>query len=142
MLILQEESSNLFLDWFIPEGSRGIAGAQDTAMSWVLSGIVIAVLMTGGMIFLKWLLKERAPLPRKRWVISKVLLYMLTGLLPVFAILWALYYLNDDFKMILEIGGFFKGVLFTWSLYIFFMIGMDLLASWSRPDYVFKKRRA
>jgi hypothetical protein len=140
MLILQEESANLFLDWFIPENNRGIAGAQDTAMSWVISGIVIAVLITGAMSFLKWLLKERASLRDKRWVISKVILYMLAGWVPVFAILWLFYYFNDDFKMVLEVGGFFKGVLFTWSLYIFFMVGMDLL--WSRPDYVIKRRRA
>jgi hypothetical protein len=142
MILLQDESSNVILDWIIPENNRGIAGAEDTAMSWVLAGIVIAILITGLMIFLKWYLKERAPLPKKRWVMSKVILYILCGLLPVFAVLWAVYYFNNDFIMIIEVGGFFKGVLITWFLYILLMVGIDLLTPWARPDWLLKKRRA
>lgn len=142
MFILQEETTNSFIEWFIDENNRGIAGAEDTATSWVITGIVIAVLITAAMLFVKWLMKERATIKDKPWSKSKIVIFTLVGLMPMFAVLLAVYYFNLNFTMIIGIGGFFKGIVLAWIFYIALMVIGDLLTPWSRHDYALKKRRA
>lgn len=140
MIWLQDESASPFLEWFIDENNRGIDGAEDTAMSWVITGVVIAVLVTGAMMLIKWFRKERASVVNKIWPLPKVLLFIFAGLFPLFAVLLAVYYFNLNFTMVIGTGGFFKGVVFAWLLYFIFMIGGDFIAPWSRPDWARKRR--
>jgi hypothetical protein len=140
MTFLQDESASPFLDWFIDESNRGIAGAEDTAMSWVITGVVIAVLVTGVMMLIKWFSKERSPIVRKIWPLTKVFLFMFLGMFPLFIILLAIYYFDLDFTMIIGTSGFFKGVIFSWLLYLIFMVGGDFITPWSRSDWARKRR--
>ena len=140
MIWLQDESASPFLEWFIDENNRGIDGAEDTALSWVITGVVIAVLVTGAMMLIKWFRKERASIVNKRWPLPKVLLFIFAGLFPLFVVLLAIYYFNLNFTMVIGAGGFFKGVVFAWLLYFIFMIGGDFIAPWSRPDWARKRR--
>jgi len=140
MIWLQDESASTFLEWFIDENNRGIDGAEDTAMNWVITGVVIAVLITGVMMLIKWFRKERAPIVNKHWPLSKVFLFMFVGVFPLFIVLLIIYYFDLDFMMIIGTSGFFKGVLFAWLLYFIFMIGGDFITPWSRPDWARKRR--
>ncbi|MBS1807716.1 MAG: hypothetical protein JST84_05955 [Acidobacteria bacterium] len=139
MMLLQEEAGASSLDkWvevFIEPNNLNVQGAHETAFSWAMTGIVIAVLITGSMAALKWFLKERAALKDKRWKLAKVTGFMAAGLLIAFIPLLAIYYLSMNFTLILGVQGFFKGVIFAWVIYLLAMLASDLIAPWSRTDY-------
>lgn len=92
--------------------------------------ICTAVMASG-----KWLLKERAHLKNKRWPMVKVFGWLLLGWLPVILVLGLIYYFSINFTMILAIGGYFKGVIFTALLYGLVMIVVDLIIPRFRSDY-------
>jgi hypothetical protein len=140
MIWLQDEGASSFLQWFIEESNRGMAGAEDTAMSWVITGAVIAVLVTGVMMLIKWFRKERAPMVKKIWPLPKVFLFMFVGMFPLFFVLLTIYYFDLNFPMVIGTSGFFKGVVFAWLLYLIFMISGDFITPWSRPDWARKRR--
>lgn len=129
------ESSSEFLRFFIDPANYGTSGAEETALSWVLTGIVIATSCAALMATGKWLFKEHAPLPAKPWRLPKVFGWLVLGWLPILIVLGLIYYLNIDFKMILNIGGYFKGVIFTAIIYALVMIGADLIIPRFRSDY-------
>ena len=106
----------------------------------MITGIVIAVLVTGLMMLIKWFRKERASVVNKIWPLPKVFLFMFMGLFPLFVVLMTIYYFNLNFAMVIGMGGFFKGVVFAWMLYLIFMISGDFIAPWSRPDWARKRR--
>ncbi len=137
--LFQDEGSRSWLDTvagvFIKPGMIDEPGAHGTAVSWMMTGLVIAVLLTGAMVLLKWLLKERAAIKQKRWPLSKVFGYMAVGLFPAFAVLLGVYYLSLDFITMLGPQGFFKGVVFAWLVYLIAMVVNDLIWQWSRTDY-------
>lgn len=134
--ILQDDvigGSSEFLRFFVT--NHDIEGAEDVALSWVLTGVVIAMICTAVMASGKWLLKERAHLKNKRWPMVKVFGWLLLGWLPVILVLGLIYYFSINFTMILAIGGYFKGVIFTALLYGLVMIVVDLIIPRFRSDY-------
>jgi hypothetical protein len=140
LALLQDENSSSWLGdlaqrLFLDPNSYGVPGAQETAMSWMLTGLVISVLLTGTMALVKKLRKDRATVNGKRWSLPKVFGFAAIGLFVVFAILLAVYYFSLNFTSIIGVQGFFKGVVFAWVIYLLTMVGNDLIWPWSRTDY-------
>jgi hypothetical protein len=122
-----------WLDFFVKE--IGVPGARQTAQEWVITGIVMAVLVTGLMLALKWKLKDKAGTAREVWPLSRVFGFAFVGLFPAFLVMLAIYYFNLNFTMILGVGGLFKGVLFEWLLYLAAMFVGDMAIRRFRSDY-------
>ncbi|MBL8191602.1 MAG: hypothetical protein JNK38_26525 [Acidobacteria bacterium] len=136
LFILQEEgSSSAFLRFFIDPSSYDAEGAADVALSWVLTGVVIAVVCTAMMAGGKWFFKVRAPMKAQRWSLLKVFGWLVLGWLPILLTLGLIYYFSINFTMILAIGGYFKGVIFTALLYALVMILVDFIIPRFRTDY-------
>ncbi|MGH9842986.1 MAG: hypothetical protein ACREEM_29970 [Blastocatellia bacterium] len=138
LFIFQEESSGVaseFLRFFIDPNYLDAPGAEDVALNWVIAGTVIAMVLMAVMELGKWLRKERAALTHKRWPLLRVFGWTFLGWAPVFAIIWLFYYFNTDFKMVMGVGGFFKGVLFAWLSYFVLMIVVDFIIPRFRSDY-------
>jgi len=139
MTIFQEGGSASWLgglaEGLIRAELRDAPGAHDTAVSWLLTGLVIAALATGAMVLFKKFRKDRALLKDKPWSLAEVFGYLAVGLFPIFAVLLAVYYLSLDFTNILGVQGLFKGVACAWLLYVVLMVGNDLIWPWSRTDY-------
>jgi polyferredoxin len=136
LFILQDDvvgGSSAFLRLFVT--NQDIDGAEGVALSWVLTGIVIAAICTAVMAGGKWLLKERAHLGCKHWPLPKVFGWLLLGWLLILLVLGLIYYFSIDFTMILAIGGYFKGVIFTALVYAVVMIVVDLIIPRFRSDY-------
>lgn len=142
LALIPDEDSLLgsILRFFIQPVALDIEGAYDTALSWLITAIVIAVLLTIGMQVFKWLLKARAAMVDRYWPLRKTITFMAAGLFPVFAALSAIYYFTLDYTSIVGVSGLFKGVVFAWLLYISLMVSSDLIFPWSRYDYKFKRR--
>lgn len=106
---------------------------QDTAISWLITAIVVAVLgaiMTFGV---KAFLKASAKIQvEKIWSRGKTWLLIGIGLLPLFLVLLGIWYFTRDFRNFVLIGGLFKGTVFAWLLYIFLMILGHLVSPWRR----------
>lgn len=128
------------LELFIKPSAYEMEGAYDTALSWVITGFVIAMLATFGMQVIKWLLKAGVVLVKRHWSRLKTITFMATGMLPVFATLLAIYYFTLDYTNVLGPFGLFNGVFFAWLVYIVLMVLSDLVFPWSRNDYKFQRR--
>lgn len=128
-------SSSAFLRFFIDPSNYDADGAAEVALGWVLTGVVIAMICVAMMASGKWLFKERAPLPAKRWSLSKVFGWLLLGWLPILVALGLIYYFSINFTMILAIGGYFKGVIFTALIYALVMVVVDFIVPRFRTDY-------
>lgn len=122
-------------DWFLTEAMREIAGSRETAQEWAITGIVLAVLLTGVMLAIKWKLKERVGLSHQTWQLPKVCGFALLGLFPAFLLLLLIFVFSVNYKMILGWGGLFKGVLFEWVLYLVAMFIGDMAIRRFRTDY-------
>jgi hypothetical protein len=135
-ILLQDDvvgSSSAFLRFFVT--NHDVDGAEDVALSWVLTGVVIAGVCTAMMAGGKWVFKERASLGGKHWPLPKVFGWLLLGWLPILLVLGLIYYFSINFTMVLAIGGYFKGVMFTALLYVLVMIVVDLIITRFRSDY-------
>jgi hypothetical protein len=109
-------------------------GAYDAASTWVITALVVAILGTGLMLFLKHLLKRRRPATLRGWRFIRAIGHSLLGLLPVFFFLLGIYYTNLSFQMVLQIPGLFKGIFVAWLLYLCFEIAADYViwrADWN-----------
>lgn len=132
---IADEGGSSWLDVFVKETMIEVAGSRATAQEWAITGAVLAVLLTGLMLALKWVLKERAGLVGGVWPLRKVWGFAFAGVFPAFVVLLALYYFNLNFSMILGVGGFFKGVVFEWLLYLAAMFAGDMTIRRFRSDY-------
>ena len=120
-----------FLSWLIDDTNS--VGWEETAQSWLIAAIVIAVLCAGLMLFYKWLKKHSAENINKRiWSRGQTVILMLVGLLPVFLIMLVLWYLTRDYFDVVGVGGLFKGILFGWILYLFLMFIGHVASPWRR----------
>lgn len=120
-----------FLKFFT--ANREIDDWQDTATSWVLAALVIAVLSAGVMLFYKWLRKYLAAnIKEKTWSRGETTLLMLIGLIPVFLAVLIIWYATRDYFNIIGVGGLIKGIVFAWLLYLLFMFVGHLLSPWRR----------
>ena len=122
--------ANDFLKWFT---ENRIPGWQDTAQSWLITSIVIAVLCAGLMLLYKLMRKKAARnIVEQTWSPGKTILLILLGLLPVFLCVAAAWYTSSNFYNVMSVPGLFKGVLFAWLLYLLFMVIGHLASPWRR----------
>jgi magnesium-transporting ATPase (P-type) len=106
---------------------------ESTALSWVIAAFVISVLITLVMMGYKGLRKSLAgTVGEKTWSRKQTILLMIVGLLPVFCVTFIVWWSTRDYYNFVGAGGFFKGVLLSWILYITFMLIGHLMSSWRR----------
>ena len=118
-----------FLEWFT--GNTGVEGWQETATDWVISAIVVAAVCAGVMSIIKLIWKKLAPSPDKRiWPRRKSVMFILSGLMPVFLAASVVWYLSRDFVNIMTITGLMKGIVCAWVLYLFLMLLSHSWGEW------------
>ena len=106
---------------------------QETATSWLLTAVVIAVLGAGLMFAVKAARKSMADIAkRKIWTRGQTWLLILTGIFPIFFALLAVWYMKRDFLNYVQFGGLVKGTLFAWFLYLIFMVAGHMVSPWRR----------
>lgn len=122
--------ANDFLRWFT---ENRIKGWEDTAQSWLITAVVIAVVCAGLMLLYKLLQKKSARnIVEQTWSRGMTVLLILTGLLPVLVFLLVAWYTSSNFYNVMSVGGLFKGVLFAWLLYLVFMVIGHVASPWRR----------
>lgn len=120
-----------FLKFFTT--NREIDDWQDTATSWVLTALVIAILGAGLMLSYKWLRKFMAgSIIEKTWSRGETVVLMLIGLVPVLLASLAIWYSTRDYFNIIGVGGLIKGILFAWLLYLVMMFVGHVVSPWRR----------
>lgn len=131
IMILQSGFWNNFLRFFIENTEDDLW--KDTAMSWILTAFVVAVLLAGVSFGYKSLRKASAAHHDKKiWSRGKTWVFFFIGLFPVFFTLLFIWYLKLDFVNFIQIGGLLKGTLFAWLVYLFLMIFGHLVSPWRR----------
>ena len=106
---------------------------EETATSWVVTALVVAVLLAGLSFGFKALRKASASHHDKKiWSRGQTWLSFFIGLFPVFIVLFFLWYLDRDFTNYIKIGGLVKGTFFAWIIYLFMMIFGHLVSPWRR----------
>lgn len=117
------------LEWLT--GDTSVDGWQETALNWLLAALIIAVICTGLMAVVKFILKQKASRPEQRiWSRGKAVLFILCGLLPVLLLAIVVWYLSRDFVNIMTISGLFKGIVFAWVLYLLLMLAGHAWGEW------------
>lgn len=130
MMLLFFLESN-FLEWFMDNTDP--TNWEDTAQSWLITAIVVAALGAGLVFGYKALRKSMEGIAAKKaWTRGQTWLLIVTGIFPIFAALWLVWYLNLDFFEYVRIGGLFKGVVCAWFLYLLFMVVGHLVSPWRR----------
>src|SRR2546429_8925679 len=113
LFLLQDNFLRLFIDNIEPDNW------QETAMSWLLTVVVIAVLIAGLVFAYKALRKSMADIAkRKIWTRRRTWLLIFVGIFPIFFLLLAIWYLTRDFLNFVQFGGLVRGTLFAWLLYL------------------------
>ncbi len=106
---------------------------ETTAMNWLITAIVVAVLCAGLTFGYKAVRKATAArIEQKIWSRGQTWLSFFIGLFPVFFALLIVWYLTRDFLNYIQIGGLVKGTFFAWLLYLFVMIFGHLVSPWRR----------
>lgn len=107
---------------------------EETALSWALAIIVVAVIWTILWTLIKLGIKFSAAHAKDVvWRRTSVWGYIFLGLIPVTLSLFSLWYYNEDFLKVAYINGLLKGVIITWILYFIFTVLVHLvIASWRR----------
>jgi hypothetical protein len=120
-----------FLKFFTD--NRELDDWQDTATSWVLTALLIAVLGAGVVLSYKWLRKVlAASIVEKTWSRGETVVLTLVGLIPVLLASLYIWYATRDYFNIIGVGGLIKGILFAWLLYLLFVFIGHLLSPWRR----------
>ncbi len=117
-----------FLEWFLREG-----GDEDTAASWIVTAIIVAVVCAGLMMGYKALRKTMAKtVGEKGWSRRQTLLLIVSGLVPVVALASTIWSATRDFFNFIGLPGLFNGILLAWLLYIVLMVLGHALSPWRR----------
>lgn len=123
-----------FLRFFAQD--REVDGWEDVATSWIVAALVIAIVCTGIMLVVKWLMKKQSGDIRGRtWTRGKTAVFILSGWSLVLLGALIIYYASLDFTIIIGVTGLLKGILFSWILYILFMLVGHVLSPWRRDLY-------
>lgn len=127
LLFLQDDFLRFFIENIEPDDW------QETATSWLITAVVVAVLGAGLMFAIKALRKSMADIAkRKIWTRGQTWLLILIGLFPIFIVLLAVWWMTRDFLNFVQFGGLVKGTLFAWFLYLIFMVIGHLVSPWRR----------
>jgi H+/Cl- antiporter ClcA len=127
LLFLQDDFLRFFIENTDPDDW------QDTAMSWLITAVVVAVLAAGLTFAYKALRKSMADIAkRKIWTRGQTWLLILIGIFPIFFVLLTVWWLKWDFWDYVQFGGLVKGTLFAWFLYLIFMVVGHLVSPWRR----------
>lgn len=130
MLALLLQSSG-FLQLFVDACED--EGCEDTALNWVIAAVVVAIVCALLMLAFKWFKKYTAiNLIQKAWSRGQTLILIVGGVLPVLIALIIIWYTTRNFFNYVGVGGLFKGVVFSWLLYVLFMFSGHLLSPWRR----------
>lgn len=98
--------------------NRDVPGWEDTAMNWLVAAIVTATVVTLVMVFTKMLKKKAAAGPvQLTWNRRQTVLFVLAGLLPLAALVAAVWYSSINFQSIAGVPGLLKGILIAWLFY-------------------------
>jgi H+/Cl- antiporter ClcA len=126
-LFLQDNFLRFFIENIEPDNW------QETATSWLITAVVVAVLTAGFMFAIKALRKSMAEIAkRKIWTRGQTWLLILIGIFPIFFVMLVIWYMTRDFLNFIQFGGLIKGTLFAWFLYLFFMVVGHLISPWRR----------
>lgn len=126
-LLLQDGFLRFFIENIEPDDW------QETATSWLITAVVVAVLAAGLVFAYKALRKSMADIARKKiWTRGQTWLLILIGIFPIFLVLLAIWYMTRDFLNYVQFGGLVKGTLFAWFLYLIFMVLGHLVSPWRR----------
>src|ERR1044072_3245326 len=91
----------------------------DTAFSWVLVAIVVAILVAGAIFAFKAVRKSMAGIAKKKiWTRGRTWLLIFVGIFPIFLVLLLTWYMSRDYYNFIQIGGLLKGTLFAWLVYL------------------------
>jgi succinate dehydrogenase hydrophobic anchor subunit len=106
---------------------------QETATSWLIMAVIVAVLAAGLVFAFKALRKSMADIAkRKIWTRGQTWLLILIGIFPIFFVLLAVWRFDPDFFEYVQFSGLVKGTLFAWFLYLIFMVIGHLVGPWRR----------
>ena len=98
--------------------NRDVPGWEDTAMNWLITAIVTAVIVTLAMVFTKIMKKKAAAGPRgMTWNRKQTVLFVMAGLLPLAALVALVWYSSINFQSIAGVPGLLKGILIAWLFY-------------------------
>jgi len=112
------------------------SGWKDTALDWLIAAVVVGVACAGLMIVWKMFLKQKARNIKERvWRRSKTVKFILVGLAPVLLVTFFVWYMSRDFYNVIAVGGLFKGILFSWVLYLFLMLIGHAWGEWRRDIF-------
>jgi len=127
LLFLQDDFLRFFIENIEPDNW------QETATSWLITAVVVAVLAAGLVFAYKALRKSMADIAkRKIWTRGQTWLLILIGIFPIFFVLLAVWYMTRDFLNYVQFGGLVKGTLFAWFLYLILMVIGHLVSPWRR----------
>lgn len=127
-LILQ---SSGFLQLFVD--SCEDEGCDETALSWVITAVTVALVIALLMLAVKWLQKYMAiNLIQKAWSRGQTIVLIIIGVLPVLVALSIIWYTTRNFFNYVGVGGLFKGVVFSWIVYVMAMFSGHLVSPWRR----------
>lgn len=122
--------ANDFLRFFTEDRRRGW---EETATSWLISAVVISVICAGLMLLYKFLQRRSAGNIREQaWSRGETVLLMLLGLIPVFIFVAVVWYSSANYYNVMRVPGLFKGVAFSWLLYLLLMVVGHLAGPWRR----------
>lgn len=123
--------SSSFLRMFIDSCDE--EGCEDTAMSWFIAVLVIAIVCALLMLAFKWMRKYTAMnIVQKAWSRGQTVVLILIGLVPVLIVLLIAWYTTRNFFNYVGVGGLLKGIVFSWLLYVVFMFTGHLVSPWRR----------
>ena len=131
LIFLQSSFWRSFSRFFIEDIDTDLW--EETATSWVITALVVAILLAGLSFGYKAIKKAAAAHHDKKiWSRGKTWLSFFIGLFPVFLVLLLLWYLDRDYTNYIKIGGLLKGTLLAWIIYLFLMIVGHLASPWRR----------
>jgi uncharacterized membrane protein YbjE (DUF340 family) len=99
---------------------------EDTATSWLIAALVIAVICAAATMIVKAISKSLAKnVEQKIWSRGQTILLIIAGLAPVIAIMFCIWYLTRDYFN-------FKGVHLGWLLYLVLIFFAHIASPWRR----------
>ena len=108
-------------------------GCEETALSWVIAAIIVAIVYSIFTLGVKWLKKYTAiTIVQKAWSRSQTVVLIIVGLLPVLITLIVIWYTTRNFFNYVGVGGLLKGIVLSWVVYTFFVFTGHLFSPWRR----------